>query len=172
MTMTKHDKLSPHPDTDLFLVVASLYGARIQITAGSVLAADAAAQYWRGLGAAAADWYLRGDLVHPRPVLLFTRQAGDNVVHATELVAGKPVSSHAATCCDTPLRWEVMRVCTPDMAKPCPDCLAAIRSAARFSALTLRQRINSDLARGGSAAQQIEIEYPHVQCGALLQGSS
>ena len=169
--MTMNDEPPSPLDTDLFLVMAGLYGARIQITAGSVLAAEAAAEYWRGLGAVAADWCLRADLVHPRPVLLFTQQSGDEVVHATELVAGKPVSSHPATCCDTPLRWEVMQVCTPDLAKPCPDCLTAIRSARLFTALGPQRRIDSSVMPGGSAAQQVEVEHPHVQYGALLQGS-
>lgn len=133
--MTMNDGLSADLGTDPFLVVASLHGAHMQITAGSVLAAATAVEYWRGLGGAAVDWFLRADLVHPGPVLLFTRRDGDSVVHATELVAGKPVSSHAVTCCNTPLREEVMQVCTPDMAKPCPACLTAVRSSGLFSAL-------------------------------------
>lgn len=127
------DVLPAQLDTDPFLVVASLHGSRMQITAGSVLAAATAVEYWRGLGVAAVDWYLRADLVHASPVLLFTRRDSDGVVHATELVAGKPVSSHTVTCCNTPLREEAMRVCAPDMAKPCPACLAVVRSAALFS---------------------------------------
>ncbi|MGH3938618.1 MAG: hypothetical protein ACRDTG_08255 [Pseudonocardiaceae bacterium] len=130
-----NDGLSANLDTDPFLVVASLHGAQMQITAGSVLAAATAVEYWRGLGGVEVDWLLRADLVYPNPVLLFTRQAGDAVVHATELIAGKPVSSHTVTCCNTPLRKEAMRVCTPDMAKPCPACLAIVRSARLFSAL-------------------------------------
>lgn len=118
----------PAPDADPFLVVASLHDAHLEITVRSALAAAAAAQYWHGLGADPVDWFLRADLAHPRPVLLFTRRAGDDVVHATELVPGKPVSAHPETCCQTSLRWEVMRVCTPDLAKPCPTCLTSIRS--------------------------------------------
>ncbi|MGQ0774153.1 MAG: hypothetical protein ACT4NY_07015 [Pseudonocardiales bacterium] len=133
--MTMNDGLPAELDTDPFLVVASLHGTPMQITAGSVLAAATAVEYWRALGVAEVDWFLRADLVHPSPVLLFTRRDSDGVVHATELVAGKSVSSHAVTCCKTPLREEVMRVCTPDMAKPCPACLDAVRSAGLFSAL-------------------------------------
>lgn len=170
--MTTNNALPARPATDPFLVVAILHGARIQITAGSVLAATAAAQYWRGLGAVAVDWSLREDQVHLMPVLMFTRRAGDDLVHATELVAGKPASSHAQTCCDIPLRWEALQVCPPDMAQPCPACLTAIRSARRFWAPGPQQWINPGAAPGGSAAQQVEVEHPHVQCGALLQGSS
>ena len=115
--------------------------ALVALGAGSVLAAVTAVEYWRGLGGVAVDWFLRADRVHPRPVLLFTRRAGDAVVHATELVAGKPVSSHAVTCCNTPLREEVMQVCTPDMAKPCPACLTVVRSAGLFSALDPRTEL-------------------------------
>jgi len=139
--MTMDDGLSADVSTDPFLVVASLHGAHMQITAGSVLAAATAVEYWRALGVAEVDWFLRADLVHPSPVLLFTRQADDGVVHATELVAGKPVSAHAVTCCNTSLREEVMQVCTPDMAKPCPACLIAVRSAGLFSALSPQARL-------------------------------
>ncbi|MGH3931864.1 MAG: hypothetical protein ACRDTF_18035, partial [Pseudonocardiaceae bacterium] len=98
--MTMHDGLSAELDTDPFLVVASLHGTQMQITAGSVLAAATAVEYWRGLGVAAVDWFLRADLVHPRPVLLFTRGTNDGVVHATELLPGRPVWSHTVTCCN------------------------------------------------------------------------
>lgn len=117
----------PAPDADPFLVVASLHGARLQITAGSPLAAAAAARYWLSLGADPVHWFLREDLRHPRPVLLFTRRAGEQVVHATELVAGKPASSHTATCCDIPLHGELMQVCSPDLATPCPACRTALQ---------------------------------------------
>jgi hypothetical protein len=66
-----------NPDHGPFLVVASQHGKRLQITAGSALAAAAAAQYWRDHGLDEADWLLRDDVRHHRPVLLFTRhQAG------------------------------------------------------------------------------------------------
>jgi hypothetical protein len=125
-----------HP-VDPFLVVASLHGQRLQITAGSALAAAAAARYWRELGAEVVDWWLREDLAHDRPVLLlFTHEAAD-VAHVTELIAGKPVSAHPLTCCERPLRWERLQVCTQEMARPCPDCLTAIRSAGLFSSHAL-----------------------------------
>lgn len=124
----------PTPGTEPFLVVASLYGARLQITARSPLAAAAAAQYWRSLGAEAVNWWLRADLTHPGPVLLFTQRAGENVVHVTELVAGKPATAHPATCCNTPLRWQLIQVCAPDLAEPCPGCLTALRSRQRHAA--------------------------------------
>lgn len=131
--MTTTDQ--PAPDTDPFLVVASLHGARLQITARSALAAVAAAQYWLSLGVDTVNWFLREDMVHPRPVLLFIQRAGDDVVHVTELVAGEPVSSHTATCCDIPLRWDVMQICAPDMAEPCLTCHTAIRSRLSCSPL-------------------------------------
>jgi len=169
--MTTNDLLPARPAPEPFMVVASLHEARLQITARSVLAATAAAEYWRGLGATEVDWFLREDLTHPRPVLLFTRQDGSRVVHATELVVGKPVLSHTTTCCGVPLRWEVMQVRTADLAKPCPACLTAIRSAGLFSAPDSQRRIASCALRGRSTAQQVEVEHPHVQHRALLQGS-
>lgn len=131
--MTMNDRLPAQLDTAPFLVVASRGSTRLQMTAGSVLAAAAAAEYWRGLDVGVVDWFLRADLVHPAPVLLFTRRAGETVVHATELMAGKPVSAHAVTCCDTPLHGEAMQPCTPDLAQPCPRCLTTIRLARMFS---------------------------------------
>lgn len=134
-TMTTNDGPPAHLDTNPFRVVASLGGVRMQITAGSVLAAAAAAEYWRGLGVTAVDWFLRDEYRHASPVLLFTRQAENGVVHATELMAGKPVSAHTVTCCGTPLHDKAMQLCASDMAQPCPACLAVIRSAELFSAL-------------------------------------
>lgn len=147
--MTMNDGLPGLPsdlNTDPFSVVAWLHGTLLQVTAGGALEAAAIAEYWRRLGAAAVDWFLREDLAHPKPVLLYTRLAGDDLVHATELAIGKPVSSYTVTCCDTVLRADVMRVCAPDMAKPCPACLTAIRSAELFSA-DRGDRRGSDQAR-------------------------
>lgn len=113
------------------MVVAVLHETLLQITAGSALAAAAAAQYWRDTeDVLAVEWFLRDDLVHQRPVLLFTRDR-DGVVHATVLVAGKPVSQHPATCCGTPLRWDVLQVCSADLAEPCPDCRTALSALLR-----------------------------------------
>jgi len=147
--MTMNDGLPGLPadlNTDPFLVVAWLHGTLLQVTAGGAVEAAAIAEYWRRLDAAAVDWFLRADLEHPKPVLLFTRLADDDVVHATELAAGKPVSSHTVTCCGTALRADVMQVCTPDMAKPCHACLTVVRTAGLFSAARVDLR-GSDQAR-------------------------
>jgi hypothetical protein len=60
---------------DLFMVVGVHLGVRLQITAGSPVAAAAAAQLWRHYHRSepmTVEWFLRDDLPHPRPVLLFT----------------------------------------------------------------------------------------------------
>jgi len=117
---------------DLFVVVGERPGTRLQITARSPVAAAAAAQFWRHdhrLELITVQWSLRDDLSHPRPVLLCT-QAPDRVVHATQLVAGKPASAHPDTCCGLPLDWETetVRVCWPEDGPPCPTCLTTFKS--------------------------------------------
>ena len=117
---------------DLFVVVGVAPGLRLQITAGSPVAAAAVARLWEHdhrRESMTVGWSLREDLPHPRPVLLYT-QTPDRVVHATTLVAGKPASAHPETCCGLPLAWETgtVRVCWPEDGPPCPTCLTAIRS--------------------------------------------
>jgi len=117
---------------DLFVVVGVSPGMRLLITAGSPVAAAAAAQLWQHdprLEPMTVSWSLRENLSHLGPVLLFT-QTPDRVVHATVLVAGMPASEHLDTCCGRSLDWETgtVRVCWAEDGPPCPACLTAIRN--------------------------------------------
>lgn len=72
--------------------------ARLEITVGSAVAA----WYWQSSGLL-AGWFLRGDVIHEHPMLLFTR-ADDGTVHATSLVPGKPVRTrNRSTRSDNPM---------------------------------------------------------------------
>jgi hypothetical protein len=123
----------PDAPTDLFVVVGVRRGVRLEITARSPMAAAAAADLWRHYHhpePMTVDWFLRADLPHAQPVWLFTH-GSDAVVHATELIAGKPAASHPETCCGLALDWdaEAARVCWPDDGPPCPACLSAAQGA-------------------------------------------
>lgn len=127
--MTTTEKTSSEP----FMVVGLSGTTRLEITVGSAAAAAAAAWYWQGSGLP-AEWYLRGDVIHERPVLLFT-QADDGTVHATPLVPGRPVSSHLLTSCGAQL--EPARACSQLLAAPCAGC--ARRVSAIVSPRTIDQ---------------------------------
>ncbi len=113
-----------------FVVIGSLPGGvGLEVTAGNhTVSAAAVTQFWRDRGAV-ADWQLRADLAHSRPVLLLTRPASvSRVTHATELVPGKPAASHTETLCGMVLDWPGgLRICSEyEGWTPCPGCIARL----------------------------------------------
>ncbi len=118
---------------DPFVVVGHRGTERVSYSVASTVAAAAVAEYLRcGLHPVTqVEWSLRDDVPHPHPVLLFT-DAGDATIHATRLVPGQPVSEHPETCCGTRLDWAAgVTVCTPEMRRPCSECLTNLSEVGR-----------------------------------------